>query len=362
METSIIILNYNGKKYLRKCFASLFKQTYADFEILFVDNASEDGSADFVRTTYAKEIESGKVRVIVNDKNYGFAEGNNIGYRKAKGKYAVFLNNDIVAEKQWLQELVSPLQKYHDVHVVGTSYYEPHNYKEWLNLFYKKKVGATLNLTGDIVDIKRITVHESHLVNAFYVSGNGTAIRKAEFKRPFDPDYFAYAEDTYLGWLAHLRNFTVVLNLNAKMLHVGGGTKKITPKSFNKFLAFHGTKNQMMNFLIFYELKNVVRILPLFAITQLTHIVANPRHFKIKIHASWWVLTHLRAIAAKRREVQRQRKIPDKELIATMSGKFFDETLARLHFGKKQAVVAKIMNAIFLFYCWLLRIKTRELV
>ena len=88
---SIVILNYNGKHFLRKCFDALLRQTLQDYEIIFVDNASTDGSAEFVERRYAPRMAANRLLVIRNKKNLGFAEGNNVGHRVAKGKYVVLL-------------------------------------------------------------------------------------------------------------------------------------------------------------------------------------------------------------------------------------------------------------------------------
>ncbi|MDP2841594.1 MAG: glycosyltransferase, partial [Candidatus Methanoperedens sp.] len=73
---SVIIVNYNGKVFLKNCLSSLFTQSYPSIEVIFVDNGSGDGSADYVR----KEFPS--VRIIESKKNLGFAKGNNLGIKE----------------------------------------------------------------------------------------------------------------------------------------------------------------------------------------------------------------------------------------------------------------------------------------
>lgn len=96
------MVNYNGARFLRRCLGSLKRQTYpADrFEVILVDNASPDDSLKMVREEFPW------VRVIPNSRNVGFAEGNNIGIRAARGEYLAFLNNDAEASPQWLSALV----------------------------------------------------------------------------------------------------------------------------------------------------------------------------------------------------------------------------------------------------------------
>ncbi|MEM3957230.1 MAG: glycosyltransferase [Thermoproteota archaeon] len=92
-EISIVVLNYNGMRFLETCLKSLLSSTYKNFEIVIVDNASKDGSVEYLKKKYSNNE---KVKIIQLDRNYGFAEGNNIGYRYThpNSKFILFLNND----------------------------------------------------------------------------------------------------------------------------------------------------------------------------------------------------------------------------------------------------------------------------
>ncbi len=99
---SVIVLNYNGKGYLHTCLSSLCNLNYPAqlYEILLVDNGSEDGSVDYVKKHFPR------VKVIESSVNLGFAGGNNLGIGKATGDYVALLNNDTAVEQDWLAELV----------------------------------------------------------------------------------------------------------------------------------------------------------------------------------------------------------------------------------------------------------------
>lgn len=96
---SVIILNYNGKRFLETCLSSLHRQTYPSYEVILVDNASTDGSVGFVREHFAW------VRVVQNDQNEYFV-ANNKGIQVASGEYIVLLNNDTRVDEDWLEHLV----------------------------------------------------------------------------------------------------------------------------------------------------------------------------------------------------------------------------------------------------------------
>jgi len=85
---SVVILNFNGKRYLEACFTCVLSQTFRDFEVIVVDNGSSDGSAEYLETHFPW------VKVVKNKKNLGFAEGTNTGIRQARGEYILTLNND----------------------------------------------------------------------------------------------------------------------------------------------------------------------------------------------------------------------------------------------------------------------------
>jgi len=97
---SVIIPNWNGKRFLEECMDSLKGQTFQNFETILVDNGSIDDSVEFAERHYGDSI-----RVIRNSKNLGFTGGNNVGIQASKGEYIVLLNNDTWADPRWLEEL-----------------------------------------------------------------------------------------------------------------------------------------------------------------------------------------------------------------------------------------------------------------
>jgi GT2 family glycosyltransferase len=103
-ETSVIIVNMNGKHFLTACLESLMQQSYSDFEIILVDNGSIDGSVEFVKEHFPS------TNIIAMGKNSGFGGGNNVGIKASKGKYIALLNNDTEVDRFWLEELIKAIQ------------------------------------------------------------------------------------------------------------------------------------------------------------------------------------------------------------------------------------------------------------
>src|SRR5262245_56400983 len=102
-KVSVIIVNWNGRRFLHDCLASLSVQSYTPDEIIVVDNGSTDDSVFFVKDRFPR------VRVIEVGKNAGFTGGNTAGLEVARGEFVALLNNDTRVEKNWLENLIRPM-------------------------------------------------------------------------------------------------------------------------------------------------------------------------------------------------------------------------------------------------------------
>lgn len=88
IDLSIVIVNFNAKEFLKKCIDSIFESNLSNLEVIVVDNASKDGSAEEL-----KKLEP-KIKLVLNEKNIGFSTANNQGLKKTLGRYVLFLNPD----------------------------------------------------------------------------------------------------------------------------------------------------------------------------------------------------------------------------------------------------------------------------
>ena len=113
IETSIVIMNLDGKQLLRNCLRSLLASALSDIQILIVDNASTDNSIEMV----AREFPS--VRLISSERNLGFAGGNNLGMRHSLGRYIVLLNSDTIVTQDWLRPLIQEAKSDPRIGIVG---------------------------------------------------------------------------------------------------------------------------------------------------------------------------------------------------------------------------------------------------
>ena len=114
----IVTPNYNGLGFLKNYFESLLNQTYANFKIVFIDNSDDNSSIEFITNNYNDELKKGKIIIIKNPENYGFARSNNIGMKKAftdaECEYIICLNNDTHVIPEFLEEIIKSAKKHPD--------------------------------------------------------------------------------------------------------------------------------------------------------------------------------------------------------------------------------------------------------
>ena len=100
MKVTIVIPNYNGKHFMEPCLSSLSEQTYKNFHILVVDNASSDGSIEYMEENYPD------IELIKLQKNFGFSKAVNIGIQHSRTPYVILLNNDTTVDTRYVEEMV----------------------------------------------------------------------------------------------------------------------------------------------------------------------------------------------------------------------------------------------------------------
>jgi len=206
---SIIIVNWNAKKYLKSCIDSLLAQTYQNYEIIVVDNASTDDSVKFL------EKEFSSVKIIKNKKNLGFAEGNNIGIKNSKADLIALFNPDALADKEWLSILVSKLQSSEKIAAVAGKIF-------YLGDEYGKNA---VFCTWPKIDPYSATASNFHNneqeSKVDYVTGAAMLVKKEAIQRVglFDPGFFLYFEET--DWCARMirAGYDLVYVPNAKAWH-----------------------------------------------------------------------------------------------------------------------------------------------
>jgi len=214
---SIIILNLNGKRFLKDCFKSLKKQTYQSFEIILVDNGSIDDSIEFIKKNFPE------VKTIINKENLGFAYANNQGFKIAKGKYFITLNNDTKVDEKWLENLVLTVETDKKIGMVASKILSLKN----PNLI--DSTGVNLCLNGMSRGRGRLEIDNGQydrVEEIFLPSACAALYRKKMLEEIglFDDSFFAYCEDTDLGIRGRLNGWKAFLSPKAIVYHHYSGT------------------------------------------------------------------------------------------------------------------------------------------
>jgi len=214
---SVIIPNWNGRRFLEECIDSLKGQTFQDFETILVDNGSTDSSADFAQERYGEFL-----RILRNKENLGFAGGNNVGIRMARGEYIVLLNNDTAADPYWLEELVKAARFDPAIGMWGSkvcSYDQRDRIDGVGELIYWDglcRARGQYEKDRDYYPAEEI----------FFPQGCGAMYRKSLFDGIglFDEDFFAYADDSDIGIRARLAGWKCLFVPDAVIYHKSSGT------------------------------------------------------------------------------------------------------------------------------------------
>jgi GT2 family glycosyltransferase len=228
---SIVIVSWNGRQHLEACLTAVAAQQGVDFETILVDNASTDGTAGFVRERFPW------VRVVTLDRNLGFAGGNNAGVRAAHGRYVAFLNNDTVADPDWLRALLAGLDERAGFLLTTSQIVYMHDPRVIDSAGDAVIVagGAFKRAHGAPVDVAK----ESREV--FGVCGAACLMPRWVFAElgGFDEDFFFSHEDVDLSYRARLLGYRCRYVASATVRHHGGGTSGKT----SPFAVFHGQRN-----------------------------------------------------------------------------------------------------------------------
>lgn len=252
---SIIVLNWNGKRFLENCIRSLLTQDYSSYEVLFVDNGSTDDSVEFVRKQFGNDP---KLRIIALGYNFGFSKGNNLGMKQALGKYYIILNNDTEVEPNFVSELVNIADS--DTQIGSVSCKILHyDGNVWFGQYFTNK--------GFIVPFFMQAFSKNYL-NALYshpsvnLANSGCAVlyRKDVIDNigGFDEDFWSDWEDYDLGYRTNISGYQSVYTPTYLVLHLGGGSAGSSPsrlrRIYRNILATYFKNYSSMNLLIRFPL------------------------------------------------------------------------------------------------------------
>lgn len=233
MKLSIVVLSFNTKKLTLDCIHSILNIYKKDIdngeiEIIVSDNNSQDGTVESLK----KEK---KVKIVENDKNYGFSKGNNIGARKAFGKYLLFLNSDTLIKDAGFLGMIKFMEQNEKVGILGAKLTNPNktvqkscgNFYTFFNLLF--------TLFGKDVLVRK---SPDKIQRVDWVSGASLMIRKDLFNvlKGFDEDFFMYIEDMELCLRTKKLGYQTYFYPNVGLIHreLGSGNRSFAILSIYK--------------------------------------------------------------------------------------------------------------------------------
>lgn len=244
MSVAVVILNWNGEKYLKK-FLPILKENsnnVRNVEIIVADNGSNDGSLKLMQEEFPE------IRTIVLEKNYGFAEGYNKALKEVNSKYYVILNSDVEVTPHWLSILYEYMEAHADVSACQPkilSYHQRDHFE------YAGAAGGFIDKYGYpfcrgriFGEAEKDEGQYDEIVDIFWATGACLFIKSDDFWEVggFDDDFFAHMEEIDLCWRLKSRSKRIVCIPQSVVYHIGGGTLKVE----NPYKTYLNFRNNLL--------------------------------------------------------------------------------------------------------------------
>ncbi|MEX0644334.1 MAG: glycosyltransferase family 2 protein [Parvularculaceae bacterium] len=325
---TVVIVNYNAGARLRKSLDHLAAQTFLDFDVIVIDNASTDDSL-------AEAKQSSQAFTLIDaGANLGFAAANNRAVKEARGEWIAFLNPDAFPFPDWLHELIAATKRYQYVDAFGSTQLDAAD-------------PSRIDGAGDVFHVFGIP-YRGHFGwpaaalppegECFAPCAAAALYRRSTFEAlgGFDERFFCYGEDVDLGFRLRLAGGRVVQARAARVLHEGSG---VTGR-YSDFTVYHGNRNR-----IWTTYKNMPAAIywPLFPVHVAVNIYFLARSFTIGAGGAYWRALvdgfgGLARFSDDRRRLQRERKATLGELARALAW-------SPLKVSRRAAVIRPIEDA-----------------
>jgi GT2 family glycosyltransferase len=301
--TSIIVVNWNCGQYIPDCFASLGRQSFKDFEIIFVDNASTDRSLVLAKNL-ARELML-DVKFVEMDSNAGFAGGNNEGLKHCSGRYIALLNTDTIVHPDWLQALVYKIERHQEVGICASKLIvQGENVVD--------SAGDGYSTFGHAFKRGEGKAPEEFLSDEYtFGACAGAALYRREMLEKiglFDEDFFLIFEDTDLNFRAQLSGWKCLFVPAAVYHKVGGSVKKMGGLS-----AYYSVRNDKLIKIKNLPLSIWLRKMPCFILGEILwffYFLIQGK-FRYYLRANLDAMKMLPLFLRKRKEVMKRKRVPD---------------------------------------------------
>jgi GT2 family glycosyltransferase len=302
LRVSVVLITWNSAPYLRRCLAGIAGQSHRDLELIVVDNASSDDSLALARDANI---------IIRNQENRGFAAAANQGIAAASGEFVVLINPDCFLTPDYIEKVIAAMSD--DIgSATGTLIRAKGNEIEPTDEI--DSTGIRMTRSGRHLDDNRQPTTDNEV---FGVSA-AAAVYRMSFLRDvaidgeiFDEDFFAYREDADLAWRGRLLGWRALHVADAIAYHV----RHVTPErraQLSPLINMHSVKNR---FLLRWKNEGAylaLRNFPFESARDLVVLAAVLTVERSSLPALAWLWKNRRRVMAKRREIQRRRRVSDR--------------------------------------------------
>lgn len=306
---TVIIVAYNAGRYLTDCLEALGRQSFTDFEVLLVDNGSDDGSVEALDTL------DPRVRILHPGTNLGFAAGNNLAARSAQGRWLALLNPDAMPAPDWLERIDAATQRYPGVAMFGSTQLQA-DCPDLLDGAGDHFHPLGLAWRGGAGDPAETVTTDAEV---FGPCGAAAIYRRDAFEQAggFEERFFCYYEDVDLALRLRLMGETCVQLAWARVGHVGS----TTTGSGSDFIRYHVTRNRIWTFLRGLPGPLLVPLLPGLVVTIMLRLVfgIGSGDLGVRTQAVRDALIKLPEVLRERRAIQARRRINSLALARMMT-------------------------------------------
>ncbi len=236
IKTAVVVLNWNGKKWLEKFLPKLVEYS-KEATIFIADNASTDNSVNFVKANFSD------VKIIVNTTNGGYAKGYNDSLKQINAEYLVLINSDIEVTRNWLPPIINLMDADSDIAACQPKLRDYNN----RNMFeYAGASGGFIDNLGYpfcrgriFDDLEQDKEQYNDIIEVFWATGACLFVRSSCFNEVYglDKDFFAHQEEIDLCWRLKNKGYKIMVQPKSVVYHVGGGTLN-SGSTFKTYLNF----------------------------------------------------------------------------------------------------------------------------
>lgn len=299
---SFVIVTFNNIQFLPKLIKSIQSQTIKNYEVIFVDNNSTDGSIEYIKENMPE------AKIIRFKKNKGFCEPNNVGYKKANGDYVVVSNSDIIFTKNYLETVLNAFQKDSKVGIVGS-----------IQLRFEESMkDYILHSTGAIFELAQLGFMTKQFGEINQMQGACFSIKKGILKDIYFKENFAYDDEFFLSFRIKSQGYKIVSDKRIIVWHKGGGSSYFG----HPYNEYYLHRNALKNFLTHYNKRTIFVLIPVLILTHLLNdlkliLKCDFKTLNARFKARFFIITNFQSVIKQRKIIQKERKLSDKTIIKT---------------------------------------------